>query len=215
MPAGDGQAENRFGNRDYRRGDDTIARRIGAGQRGPGMGVATAECNSGARRTAGNRPGPPMSRLWGVIADLSKGGGIKKTPAGLQTLRQCKRLYRCSPTRSVVSEEPDVETIGSLLADATVRTILARTSQEPMSANTLCDHCESSKATVYRRLDELSNHGLLSERTLPDTDGGHHRTVYQPTLDRVTITVRDGDIELQVREREDMADRFTRLIEEM
>jgi len=139
----------------------------------------------------------------------------KKGAALLQALQRWKRLYRRWATSSVVSEEPDVETIGSLLADPTVRTILARTSQEPMSATTLCDHCESSKATVYRRLDDLSDLGLVSAQTLPDLDGGHHRTVYRATLSRITVTVRDGEIDLEVREREDMADRFTRLVEEM
>ena len=114
-----------------------------------------------------------------------------------------------------MSEEVDVATIGALLEDPTVRTILVRTSQEPMSASTLSQYCEASEATVYRRLDELSEFDLVEERTLPDLENGHHETVYSATLRRITVTVDDGAIEFELDRREDVADRFTRLIEEM
>lgn len=114
-----------------------------------------------------------------------------------------------------VSEEPTVETIGALLEDPTVRTILTQTSQEPMSATTLSDHCDVSKPTVYRRLDDLRECGLLVEQTQLDPDGGHHRTVYSTNLERVTVELQDGSLRVQIDRREDMADRFTRLVEGM
>jgi len=114
-----------------------------------------------------------------------------------------------------VSEEVDVETIGALLEDPTVRTILTKTSQEPMSATTLSEHCEASKPTVYRRLEDLRECGLLVERTKPDPDRGHHRTVYATNLERITVELEDGGLTLHIDRREDIADRFTRLIEGM
>ena len=114
-----------------------------------------------------------------------------------------------------MSEAVDVETIGALLEDPTVRTILTQTSQEPMSATSLSDHCEASKPTVYRRLADLRECGLLVERTKPDPDGGHHRTVYATTLERITVELEDGGLALEIDRREDIADRFTRLIEGM
>ncbi|WP_408956974.1 helix-turn-helix domain-containing protein [Natrinema sp. 74] len=112
-----------------------------------------------------------------------------------------------------MSEEPDVETIGTLLEDPAVRTILTQTSQEPMSATTLSDHCDASQPTVYRRLDDLRECGLLVERTKPDPERGHHRTVYATNLERITIELDDDGLTLHVDRREDMADRFTTLIE--
>ncbi|ELZ19810.1 ArsR family transcriptional regulator [Haloterrigena salina JCM 13891] len=112
-----------------------------------------------------------------------------------------------------MSEEPDVETIGTLLEDSTVRTILTQTSQEPMSATTLSDRCDASKPTVYRRLDDLRECGLLVERTKPDPDGGHHRTVYATNLARITIELEDDGLTLRIDRRTDIADRFTDLIE--
>lgn len=111
--------------------------------------------------------------------------------------------------------DPDIETIAGLLEDRTVRTILTETSQEPMSANTLKEHCEASGPTIYRRLERLREADLVVEGTRPDPEGGHHRTVYEPNLDRISIELADGSLSVQITRREGMADRFTRLVEEM
>nr|WP_259536426.1 winged helix-turn-helix domain-containing protein [Halalkaliarchaeum sp. AArc-CO] len=108
-----------------------------------------------------------------------------------------------------------METIGSLLADTTARTIIRKTSHEPMSARTLSEHCDASQPTVYRRLNDLRECGLLVERTELDPDEGHHRTVYATNLHRIVVLLDDDTIALQIDRREDMADRFTRLIEGM
>jgi hypothetical protein len=39
--------------------------------------------------------------------------------------------------------------------------------------------------------------------------------VYAPNFGRVTVELRDGSFEVRIDRREDMVDRFTRLIEEM
>ena len=114
-----------------------------------------------------------------------------------------------------MSEECDVGTVGSLLGDPTVRTILVQTDQRPMSATTLSDHCEVSQPTVYRRLEELRECDLLEERTRPDPEGGHHRTLYATNVRCMTVELDDGRLKLSIDRREDMADRFTRLIEGM
>ncbi len=112
-----------------------------------------------------------------------------------------------------VSEDPDLETVAGLLEDATARAILTETSQEPMSVSTLERRCDASGPTIYRRLERLRECDLVVERTRPDPDGGHHRQVYAPNLGRVTVELRDGEFHLEIDRREDMADRFTRLIE--
>lgn len=114
-----------------------------------------------------------------------------------------------------MSEDTDVEAVGTLLADPTARTILVETSQEPMSVNTLEAHCEASEATIYRRLEDLREHDLVAERTRPDVEGGHHRQVYAATPRRITVEVSDGRMECSIERRENMADRFTRLVEEI
>jgi len=114
-----------------------------------------------------------------------------------------------------VGQDCEIETIGALLEDPTVRTILTKTSQEAMSATTLSDHCDVSQPTVYRRLEDLRECELLVERTKPDPEGGHHRTVYTTNLQRITVDLQDGELTLRIERQEDMADRFTKLIEGM
>lgn len=112
-------------------------------------------------------------------------------------------------------EDPDLTTVAGLLADETVQDILTETSVEPMSASSLKERCDASGPTIYRRLERLREADLVVERTRPDPVAGHHRTVYAPNLDRVTVDLREGRLDLRIDRSEHMADRFTRLIEEM
>lgn len=108
-----------------------------------------------------------------------------------------------------------LEEIAALLEDDCARTILAATSTRPMTATELTDRCDASGPTVYRRIETLQEQDLLESRTKPDTEGGHHEQVYAATLAQVNVTLRDGTFEVQVDRRESLADRFTRLVEEM
>jgi predicted transcriptional regulator len=113
-----------------------------------------------------------------------------------------------------VSEESTLETVVALLDDDHARTILTATSDEALSAKELSERCDISQATVYRRVDRLTDAGLLAERTRPRADG-HHDTVYVAKLDELTIRLRDGRLEFELdRVGEDIADRLTRLWEE-
>jgi DNA-binding transcriptional ArsR family regulator len=115
-----------------------------------------------------------------------------------------------------VSEDCAIEDVAALLEDETARTILTATSVEPMSATALSERCGVSEPTVYRRLDDLRECHLIEERTEPDLEGGHHEKVYVPRLERVTVTLTEGELALEVDRREEtMADRFTELVEQI
>jgi len=111
-----------------------------------------------------------------------------------------------------VNEE--VREISGLLADDTAQQILVETNGEPMSTEELSDACRVSPQTVYRRLERLQEHDMVTEAVELDDDGHHHK-VYTATLDRVTITLTaDGfSVELSLRER--MAARFTEFVREV
>lgn len=114
---------------------------------------------------------------------------------------------------STVTDDPDLAEIGALLSDGHVRTILAATSAEPRSAETLAERCGVSVSTIYRRVDRLTDAGLVAERTRPRPDG-HHETVYVATLARVEVTVADGSVEWTLerdRGRTDVADELARM----
>ncbi|MFW5919807.1 MAG: helix-turn-helix domain-containing protein [Halanaeroarchaeum sp.] len=114
-----------------------------------------------------------------------------------------------------MTDGEDLEEIAALLEDDCARTILAATSTRPMTATELTTRCDASGPTIYRRIEALQEQDLLESRTKPDTEGGHHEQVYAATLSQVNVTLRDGSFEVQVERRESIADRFTRLVEEM
>jgi predicted transcriptional regulator len=112
-----------------------------------------------------------------------------------------------------VSEDSDPTAVLSLLDDEHARAILAAASREPMSASELSDTCDASTATVYRRIDELTEHDLLEESINVSSDGNHHR-VYRATFRQFVLDLEDGEFTTEVEcEAEDVADRFTRMWE--
>jgi DNA-binding HxlR family transcriptional regulator len=78
-----------------------------------------------------------------------------------------------------------------LLGDEYTSRILEALSVEPRPARELVSVCDMSRPTVYRRLDRLENHDLVSTDTTIDPDG-HHRKVFATTLERVTIELVDN-----------------------
>lgn len=120
-------------------------------------------------------------------------------------------LFLGRMTDGPVADDPDLPTLVDLFDDEHVRTILAATSAEPLSAAALSDRCGVSTSAVYRRVDRLVDADLLDERTRPRSDG-HHDTVYVAALDRFELRVVDGDIEWTVERTDtDVADELTRL----
>ncbi|MFD1512414.1 helix-turn-helix domain-containing protein [Halomarina rubra] len=115
-------------------------------------------------------------------------------------------------------EESSLAEVLDLLSDEYARAILTETSVEPMSAKTLSERCDASLPTVYRRIEHLTDCGLLDERTQPRRDGNHHR-VYTATLHRFSLELDDGEFTADVDRhesddgRDDVADRFTRMWE--
>lgn len=106
----------------------------------------------------------------------------------------------------------------SLLGDGTVRSILLETRDEPMSVSALTERCEASRSTIYRRLEDLEEMGLVAERTRPDKEGHHHQ-VYVAVVDEVTVSLTEEGYSVEVDRSDEtetsMVDRFTRAIEDM
>jgi len=103
----------------------------------------------------------------------------------------------------------------SLLDDEYARAILIETSKEPMSADALTERCDASPPTVYRRIDRLDEHDLVEAEQELDPDGHHYKT-YRARLERVSVELSDGEMDVRVdRTDENAADRFTRLYEEL
>ena len=114
-----------------------------------------------------------------------------------------------------VSEECDEEAVLELLEDDYARGILTETSAEPMSVKTLSERCEASEATIYRRIDRLKDCDLVEEQIRPRSDGNHYK-VYRSRLETFAVSFEDGEMRADIaRTEEDVADRFTRMWEDL
>lgn len=151
-----------------------------------------------------------------VAAPAPTPGGSPQTvstPTGAATTIRDDFVTPTTMTETTVAEETDLATLVALLDDDHVRTILAATSTEPLSASELGERCGVSESTIYRRVDRLREASLVAEQTRPRADG-HHETVYVATLDRFAVELDDEGFELSVKRRgDDMIDQLTRMWE--
>lgn len=113
-----------------------------------------------------------------------------------------------------MDEGPDPEAVLELFGDPYVRTIVRAASREPMSVKELSKECDSALSTVYRRVDDLVDEGILVERTQIEPDGSHH-SVFETRMDELRIAVDDGRLELELVASRDAAEQFTRLWEDI
>lgn len=97
----------------------------------------------------------------------------------------------------------DPETLFDVFERETAREILALTSVEPMSAQTLAERTGESEPTVYRRLNALDAHDLVAERTRVDADGNHY-SEYETTLESVCFELADGGFTIDVTYRKEL-----------
>jgi DNA-binding MarR family transcriptional regulator len=110
-----------------------------------------------------------------------------------------------------VSDETDLQAVASLLEDDHARMILETTSVEPHSQSELAEELDVSRPTVSRRIERLTDAGLIDEQTRLRSDG-HHDSVYVAQLDRFEVRLRDGQLEYDLNRMErDMSDELERL----
>lgn len=121
-----------------------------------------------------------------------------------------------SPPRADATEREsnrghaDGEQLLALLDAEYTREILAAVRGEARSARAVARESGASRPTVYRRLNSLAAAGLVSAETEYDPDG-HHRTVFEATLDAISVEVGADGVELTVsRDRPVSGDRPAR-----
>lgn len=80
----------------------------------------------------------------------------------------------------------DVEDLVELLTDGYTRRILRTIGDQELSAREIVERCDMSRATVYRRLNELKEHDMVASHIAFHPDG-HHRKVFAVTLETVAF----------------------------
>jgi predicted transcriptional regulator len=116
------------------------------------------------------------------------------------------RRSATATTRGEETAPPEIETaeLLDLLGDEYTREVLRTLAAEPRTGREIVAMADASKATVYRRLDRLSEAGLIESSTKLDPDG-HHREQFRITFDGASCTVSEDGIEaeLTVRDSDD------------
>lgn len=106
--------------------------------------------------------------------------------------------------------EESVEDVLDTIGNPKARTVLAAISREPRSALELVDDLDISRATMYRRLDELSAADLVTEATRVAGDG-NHETVFECNFESTLVSLDDDEYDVRIFRQKEAADRFAEL----
>ncbi len=116
--------------------------------------------------------------------------------------------------RVLVDENRSIEEILNTIGDEHARTVLAAISRNPRSAKELAEECDLSLPTIYRRLELLQEHDLITERTAVAEDGNHYN-IYECNFDSTVITLEDEEYKVRIYRKENLPDRFGQLWDEL
>ncbi|WP_191906211.1 MULTISPECIES: winged helix-turn-helix domain-containing protein [unclassified Haloarcula] len=93
----------------------------------------------------------------------------------------------------------------ALLGDEYVVDILQALSSDEMPARAIAEECDMSRPTVYRRLERLTEAGVVASRLHPESDG-HHRQQFRLVLEGVAVQFREDGFDGRVRVCESASD---------
>jgi len=111
----------------------------------------------------------------------------------------------------IVSEDLAKQRILSAMADQYSRKILTATVAEPVSALDLSKTYQIPITTVYRRIEELVEAGLIAAVKSGRTTDGKWYDLYRSLLRRIDVGFENGDVRIEVIVNEHVADKFTRM----
>lgn len=86
----------------------------------------------------------------------------------------------------------DCETVLAALEDPDCRALLEATTDEALTAGELTERCDVPRSTTYRKLEQLTDAGLLEEGVRLSTDG-KHASEYRRAVDDITISLGESD----------------------
>lgn len=105
-----------------------------------------------------------------------------------------------SPDDTAAREEPSKEqetvvlpaaSLVELLGDKHTRRVLEMIAEDPMGGREIAEAASLSRPTVYRRLNELEDAGLV-ETTMAICSDGHHHKEYSAVLETANLEL-NGD----------------------
>ncbi|MFW5950135.1 MAG: ArsR/SmtB family transcription factor [archaeon] len=113
-----------------------------------------------------------------------------------------------------MDDERTIEEILDTIGDQHARHVLAAVSEISKSAKELSEELDLSLPTVYRRLEILEEHDLVSERTKVAEDGNHYK-VYQSNFESTVIRLENDEYQVRIYRSENLPDRFGQLWDDL
>ena len=92
---------------------------------------------------------------------------------------------------------PTATELLDLFGDEYTRRVFEAVSERPRGGRAVAEAADVSRATAYRRLNELRDAGLVTSEHRIAADG-HHREQFAATARHLSISLDDGDIEASV-----------------
>jgi predicted transcriptional regulator len=114
----------------------------------------------------------------------------------------------------IVDDDQPIEEILDTIGNRHARDILAAIGREPRPAKELAEECDLSLPTVYRRLELLQEHDLITAETLVADDGNHYK-IYECNFNSTVISLEDDEYDVRIYREENLPDRFTKLWDEL
>jgi len=97
----------------------------------------------------------------------------------------------------------DPETLLDVVGDEYSVRILSEVSEREMSAKGISDHLDIPIATVYRRIEELEEMGLIQYEGKALTNEDKRVKVYRSYIDELSVSFGPDDPEVEVKRRSD------------
>jgi len=111
----------------------------------------------------------------------------------------------------ILNDEPARHRILTALADEYSRQILSATVDEPVSALQLSRDFEIPITTVYRRIQDLMDAGLIAPVKSGRTVDGKWYDLYRSLLLRIDVSFEYGEIRVNAKLNDHISDKFTRM----
>lgn len=110
----------------------------------------------------------------------------------------------------MTTKTSDLGTILELLANENSRDVLRLTSKTEYSASQFSKELEIAPATIYRKLKQLEDAGMIRHvKTIMDYHGNEEK-YYRCSIRRIIIDINNGKLSIQ-SEKEYLGDRIIRL----
>ncbi len=103
------------------------------------------------------------------------------------------------------------KTILQAMADDCALAILKGTTEKACSAMEIIHQCALPPSSVYRRITEFVDAGLLTVERIVVTNDGKKFSLYRSTVRDMRAEYKAGEFELNVSFNEDVASKLTRL----